>query len=458
MTSETAKAGATTSAMVPGDEPSASWRGFMLALLIIVYALNFLDRQIIGILAIPIQKEMGISDSQLGLMRGASFAIFYATLGVPIAWLADRMNRVWIITIALFLWSLMTAICGLAQNFWQMFFARLGVGIGEAGGVAPSYSIVSDYYPKHQRARAMAVYSFGIPVGSAIGVVFGGIIATLFDWRVAFFAVGLVGVVFAPVFFLLMREPKRGRYDPPPADASAPPPRASLWEVFGVLVKKPSFFLMSFGAASSSMLGYGLFAWLPAFLVRSYGDELPGAFAFLPRAIIPANAGPLLYASLFFGVITLVGGILGIWFGGAATDRFARKSVRAHALVPAIAFIIATPLLALGVLTNNLWLAFVIFVFQAALSLAWLGPVVSAFQMMTPVHMRATTTAIFLLINNLIGIGLGDFLLGVISDSYSARFGGESLRYALLTGTLAYVLAAIFFVLASFRIRKDWHG
>lgn len=441
-----------------GSEPAAPWRGFMLALLIIVYALNFLDRQIIGILAIPIQTEMGLRDAQLGLMRGASFAIFYATLGVPVAWLADRMNRVWIISIALFFWSLMTAVCGLAQNFGQMFLARLGVGIGEAGGVAPSYSIVSDYYPKHQRARAMAVYSFGIPIGSAIGVIFGGVIATLFDWRVAFFAVGLAGVVFAPVFFLLMREPKRGRYDPPPAADGTGPARASLWDVFGVLLKKPSFFLMSFGAASSSMLGYGLFAWLPAFLVRSYDSELPTALAFLPRALVPPNAGPIFYASLIFGVITLVGGMIGIWLGGALTDRFARKSVRAHALVPGIAFVIATPLLVLGVLTDHLWLAVVIFVFQGALSLAWLGPVVSAFQMMTPVHMRTTTTAIFLLINNLVGIGLGDYLIGLISESYKVHFGDESLRYALLTGTLAYVLAAIFFVLASFRIRKDWHG
>ncbi|RMF12765.1 MAG: MFS transporter, partial [Alphaproteobacteria bacterium] len=159
----------------------------MLAMLVLVYTFNFIDRQIVSILAVPIKADLALTDTQLGLMGGLAFALFYTSLGIPIAMLADRANRSWIMTIALTVWSAMTAICGLAQNFWQLFAARLGVGIGEAGGVAPAYSLVSDYFPPHQRARALGIYSFGIPIGSALAIVFGGVIASYIDWRAAFF-------------------------------------------------------------------------------------------------------------------------------------------------------------------------------------------------------------------------------------------------------------------------------
>lgn len=440
-------------AIQPPLEPSAL-RIFWLVLLVIVYAFNFLDRQILGILAIPIQKEMGISDFQLGLMRGASFALLYSVLGVPIAWLADRVNRVWIIATGLTIWSGMTALCGVAQNVPQLFLARIGVGIGEAAGVAPSYSIVADYFPPQQRARALAAYSLGIPLGSAIGIVFGGVVATLFDWRTAFIAVGLAGVIFAPLFLLLMREPVRGRFE---ANGTKTQMRASFGEVLSVLIRKPTFWCLAVGAGCASMMGYGTAAWIPAFLVRSHGPQLADALSFLPDFLIPAGAGPILYAAYFFGLIALFGGFLGIWFGGLLADFFGRSSKRAFALVPGIAFVICIPMLAGAILTHSLWLFCALLILQTGLGLAWLGPLIAAFQQIVPISMRATTTAMFLLINNLIGLGLGDPVIGFISDQYELIFAEESLRYAILTGGIFYAVAGILMYLGSRSIERDWH-
>ncbi len=433
-------------------EPTSAYRTLVLVLLVTVYTFNFLDRQIIGILSIPIQAELGLSDTQLGLMRGLSFALFYATLGVPIAMLADRFNRTWIMTIALTVWSAMTALCGLAQNFWQLFAARLMVGVGEAGGVAPAYSLLSDYFPPDRRGRAMAAYSFGIPIGSAVGIIFGGVIATILDWRWAFIIVGLMGVLLAPLFKLLMKEPVRGRYDPPGARVAP----ARFKEVILVLVKKPSFWTLSLGAASSSMMGYGLFAWLPAFFVRSWGNELGAAMSWLPSWMVPEGAGTLLYAGYFYGTIVLVGGILGIWLGGQLGDRFAAKGKGAYALVPAIAFLATTPFFAIGMLSDSILVSFFVFLIPTALGLAWLGPVLAAFQGIVPPNMRATASAVFLLINNLVGIGLGDLLLGAMSDGLAARFGEESLRYSILFGSCFYLIAALLLFISSKLIERDW--
>ena len=215
----------------------------VLAVLILAYTFNFLDRQILGILAGPIKAELGLSDSQLGLMGGLAFALFYTGLGVPIAALADRWSRTWIMTGALTLWSAFTALCGFATGFWQLFLCRMGVGVGEAGGVAPAYSLISDYFPKEQRARALAAYSFGIPIGSALGILFGGLIAHAIDWRAAFIVVGLAGVALAPVFRFVVREPPR-EAAPAPA-AAAVPTGAGI----RLLLAKPSFWLISLGAA-----------------------------------------------------------------------------------------------------------------------------------------------------------------------------------------------------------------
>ena len=410
-------------------------RAVALGVLVLVYTFNFIDRQIVGILAVPIKADLGLTDAQLGLMGGLAFALFYTGLGIPVAMLADRYSRTWIMTWALVIWSGMTAVCGLASNFWQLFLARLGVGVGEAGGVAPAYSLISDLFPQEQRARALSVYSFGIPIGSALGIVFGGLIASWIDWRFAFFAVGIAGIVLAPVFRLTVKEPLRGRFDRQ-RERRAPP---QLGAILRTLARKPSFWLISLGASCSSMMGYGLFFWLPSFLVRSYGLTL-------------------LDASLFYGGILLLGGVAGIWVGGWAGDRFGQASRKVYVKIPALAFLLTIPFYVLGVLSPTLVLSFFVLLVPTALGLAWLGPVISAVQHLVPPDMRATTSAVFLFVNNLIGIGIGTWAIGALSDSLQLHYGGDSLRYAILAGTGFYVLASALFFLSSRWLERDWEG
>jgi len=408
-------------------------RAYILFILVVVYTFNFIDRQIVGILAVPIKADLGLTDSQLGLMGGLAFALFYTGLGIPVAMLADRFSRTWIMTAALTIWSAMTAASGLATNFWQLFAARLGVGVGEAGGVAPAYSLISDYFPPHQRARALSIYSFGIPIGSAIGIVFGGIIASLINWRYAFFFVGLAGIFIAPIFRITIKEPVRGQFDRERTDTKAP----GLKLIFRSLMSKPSFWLLSLGASFSSMMGYGVFFWLPSFFVRSYGLTL-------------------LDASLFYGAILLLGGVIGIWAGGWLGDRFGQEKRALYARIPAIAFLCSVPFYVLAILSPTLTVSFFVFLVPTALGLAWLGPIISAIQHLVRPDMRATASAIFLFINNLIGIGMGTYAIGALSDMLAAQFGDDSLRYSILAGTGFYIVAASLFFLASRWLARDW--
>ena len=413
---------------------SLGYRSYVLVVLVLVYTFNFIDRQIVGILAVPIKAELHLSDSQLGLMGGLAFALFYTFLGIPIARLADRISRTGIMTVALALWSLMTALCGFTQSFAQLFMARVGVGVGEAGGVAPAYSLICDYFPTKERARALSVYSFGIPIGAALGIVLGGYITSVVNWRMAFFIVGLAGLVLTPLLKFTVREPVRGALDPVPAAAARAP---TLREVIAVLARKPSFWGLSLGAACASMMGYGLFFWAPSFLVRSFHMSL-------------------LHASLSFGALVLIGGLIGIWFGGALADRYGEKRKAMYAYIPAMAFLATLPFYAAGVLSTTLWISFAVLLVPTALGLAWLGPVLAAVQHLVPGNMRATASALFLFINNLIGIGLGTTLIGVVSDLTRARFGSESLRYAILAGTSFYLIAALLLFFAGRKLAKDW--
>jgi predicted MFS family arabinose efflux permease len=411
-----------------------SSRYLVLALLFVVYTFNFIDRQIIGILAAPIQRELGASDAEMGLLGGLAFALFYTGLGIPIAWLADRWSRTWIMTVALTLWSGFTALSGLATTYTQLFLARMGVGIGEAGGVAPAYSLISDYFPPKERARALAIYSFGIPIGSAAGIALGGVVASLVDWRVAFIVVGVAGVAIAPIFRFFVREPERGRYDAKPAGDAK---RAGFFEALAVVTRKPSFWLLSFGASCSSIMGYGSFFWIPSFLQRSYDFTLQEA-------------------AFFYSSILLIGGVIGVWLGGFLGDKLGANRRAMFALVPAAAWILAAPCYALGLLSPSPTVAFFLFMAPTALGLVWLGPVIAAVQHLAPAQMRTTASASFLFINNLIGIGFGTWALGQLSDLLSAQFGEESLRYSILAGTGFYVLAALLYLVASFGLKRDW--
>ena len=409
----------------------------VLSILLLAYIFNFVDRNILGVLSIPIKAELGLSDTQMGLMGGIAFALFYSGLAIPIAWLADRKSRVNIIAGSVALWSAFTAACGLAQNFWHLFLARMGVGIGEAGGVAPSYALISDFYPREKRARALALFSLGIPIGSALGVFFGGWIASHLDWRSAFLIVGLAGLPAALLVKLFIPEPVRGGHDSADGSASAPAPPFAT--VAATLARTPSFWLLSFGAASGSILGYGLIFWLPSFFSRSFGLEL-------------AEVG------WFYGSIVLVGGIAGTWLGGWFGDKAGPGNPGAYALIPAICFLIAAPCFAVGLFASSLWLGWLLFAVGQMLALAWLGPVIAAIQHIVPPNMRATASASFLFINNLIGIGFGIFFLGFMSDRMSAAHGADSLKYSILYGLAFYLLSSAIYFVASKRLKRDWVG
>ncbi len=436
--------------MPSGAEQDASlaYRSYVLLVLVIVYTFNFIDRQIVGILAVPIKSELHLSDSQLGLMGGLAFALFYTFLGIPIARLADRVSRTGIMTVSLALWSLMTAVCGLTQNFAQLFMARVAVGIGEAGGVTPAYSLICDYFPVKERARALSVYSFGIPIGAALGIVLGGFITSLMSWRMAFFIVGLAGLLITPLLKFTVREPVRGALDPirvgsdndrisGAASTDAIATTLSLFKVMALLARKPSFWGLSLGAACASMTGYGLFFWAPSFLVRSFHLSL-------------------LHASFSYGGIVLVGGLMGIWVGGALADRYGERHRSMYAFIPGIAFVTTVPFYVAGVLSTTLWISAAVLLVPTALGLVWLGPVLTAVQHLVPSNMRATASALFLFMNNLIGIGLGTTVIGVVSDSMRARFGVESLRYAILAGTSFYLIAAMLLFFAGRKLARDW--
>jgi MFS family permease len=422
-----------TTTAQPAAPASGRYRILVLAILILAYTFNFLDRQILGILAGSIKKDLGLTDSQLGLMGGLAFALFYTGLGIPIAWWADRGNRTWIMTGALALWSGFTALCGFAGGFWQLFLCRMGVGVGEAGGVAPAYSLIADYFPKQQRARALAAYSFGIPIGSALGILFGGLIAASIDWRAAFVIVGLAGLLVAPVFKLIVKEPVRGAMDEAPAAATAPAAGGGL----GVLLAKPSFWLISLGAACSSVCGYGVAFWLPSFFERSLGMGL-------------------VERSMFLGSMTLFGGVVGVWLGGWLGDKLGQARPQAYLLVPAVCFLVALPCFFLAVQSSNLTVVFLLLLIPTGLNLAWLGPVVTAVQHLVPPAQRTTASACFLFVNNLIGLGLGTWFFGAVSDALTPRFGTEALRYAIYSGLGFYVLSALLLSIGALRLRRDW--
>jgi MFS family permease len=400
----------------------------VLALLLVAYVFNYLDRQILGILAGPIISDLKLSDTQFGLLSGPPFAIFYSLLGIPFAYLADRTSRSRVIAAAVALWSAFTALCGTASTFWHLFAFRMGVGVGEAGGVAPSYALIADYFPPQRRARALAIFSLGVPIGLSAGTLMGAYIAAAVSWRAAFFAMGVVGVVLAPVLLLVVKDPIR-----PLARAAAAPVR----QVFPMIAKKPVFWLIAFAASCSSLSGYGLAVWVPSVLERSFGMSLIGRGQFM--------------ASVVF-----LGGCTGVFAGGWLADRLGTRDRAWYAKLPAIAWLITAPTFAAGLLTHNATLAWILLLIPNALNILWLGPVVTAVQHLVPRRMRATASASFLLINNLIGLGVGPFLIGRLSDGLKQSYGSEALRYAAVAVTVFYLLAALLMFLAAARLRSSW--
>ena len=400
----------------------------VLALLLLAYILNFLDRQILGILGPSIKADLHLTDTEFGAIGGLAFALLYSVLGVPLAFLADRTSRSGVITGALAVWSGFTALCGLASGYWSLFLFRLGVGVGEAGGVAPSYALIADYFPPERRARALAIFSLGVPIGLGSGSFIGAYLASWFGWRTAFVVMGVAGILLAPIVRHFVRDlPRRAST----IDA------APLAAVFPLIAQKPTFWLMAFAASMSSLCGYGLALWTPSVLIRSYHLELIATGNFLASLLI-------------------IGGCTGVFMGGWLADRLGAMDKSWYAKLPAIAWLITAPTFALGLMAPNLWVAWPLLLIPNALNILWLGPVVTAVQHLVPQRMRATASASFLLINNLIGLGVGPLLIGSISDGLKASYGAESLRYAAVGCTAFYLVAALLMFFAAKRLRADW--
>jgi predicted MFS family arabinose efflux permease len=396
-------------------------------MLLLVYTFNWIDRQILGILAPAIKADLNLSNTQLGVLGGIAFAALYSTMAIPLALIADRTSRTWVITLSMIVWSGFTALCGMAGGFWSLFLFRLGVGVGEAGGVAPSYALISQYFPPDKRARAISIYSMGIPVGLACGVLFGAAIAKAVDWRAAFIVVGVAGAIIAPIFRLVVKEP--------PKVIAAD--RVPVGAVFAVLVKKPSFWLLAFASAMSSTAGYGLAFWTPTILIQSFQFDLT-------------------VVSWFVGSLLLFGGVVGVFLGGVLADRLGKGDRGAYAWVPSIAWVITAPLFIAGFLSSSPMVAWLFLLVPNALNVLFVGPVMTATQHLVPPQMRATAAACFLLINNLIGIGAGSWLLGGISDVMKPQFGDEALRYSAIALVCFYFLASALALLAVRPLRRDW--
>jgi len=410
-------------------ETKTSNRNVVLGFLLAAYIFNFLDRTILNILAGSIIADLKLTDAEFGAITGLAFAILYSVLGVPLAMLADRTRRSWVIAGSLAVWSGFTALCGMAGNFAQLFLFRLGVGVGEAGGVAPSYALIADYFPPKRRARALAIFSLGVPLGLAGGTLFGAYLATWINWRAAFLTMGIAGVLLAPMMLLAVRDV--------PRPAASPAKSEPLARAFSMVARKPSFWLMAIAASCSSLAGYGLAAWTPSVLERSFG------FGLIERGH-------------FLATIFIIGGTTGVFAGGWLADRLGQSDRRWYARLPAIAWLVTAPTFAIGLMSPNAWLAWPLLLIPNALNILWLGPVTTAVQHLVPQPMRSTASASFLLINNLIGLGVGPMLIGILSDLFKERYGTEALRYAAVSVVGFYVIAAVLMTLAVKRIRNDW--
>ncbi|RJF85914.1 spinster family MFS transporter [Sphingomonas cavernae] len=394
------------------DERAIRRRGITLFLLTLTYFFSYMDRQILAILLELIKADLKVSDTQLGLLTGLAFAIFYAGLGIPVARLADRSNRRNIITWSLAIWSAMTAMCGLAQNFAQLLIARIGVGIGEAGSSPPSHSIIADLYPAEKRAGAMGIYALGVVLGSGFGTMIGGWLAHLYGWRIAIIAVGIPGLLLAVVVRLFVVEPRRGLSETKPVSDEA---RPSLTQGFASLWSNHAARHLVIAVTLTSLIGYALTAWAPSYYQRSFGLTLPQI------------------ALILAPILAIVGSISGV-VGGKLADRYGKRhGIHAQSWLVAILKTIAFPFALALYIVPNVHVALICYGIALLFQNSYLGPTFALIQGLAPLKLRALWAAITLLVINLIGLGLGPTMIGVLSDLYRPAMGAESLRFALLT-------------------------
>lgn len=399
------------------------YRNFVLTMLTLVYVFNFVDRQLLVILQESIKKELKLSDTQLGMLSGFTFAIFYVTMGIPIARLADKGNRRNIVTASLSLWSLMTACSGWARNFIQLLLARIGVGVGEAGGSPPAHAMISDYFPAEKRSTALSIYSAGIYIGVLIGFVMGGYLNQRLGWRTAFFAVGIPGLIFSLLFYATVKEPRRGATDVATAAAVASHP---LPVVLRRLYSSKTFVYLAMATALHVFCIYGLLNWAPSFLSRLHA---------MKNTEIGALLGPI------YGF----GGAIGSFAGGALTDHFGKRDKRSYLRIPAYAILLSIGFTAGYLFLPNALLSVVCLGCCSALQSAYLGPSLSVAHRLVPASMRAMTSAVLFFVLNLVGLGFGPLAVGIISDWLHPWLGAESLRWALSIILLVSVGSALLF-------------
>ena len=422
----------------------------VLGILCFVYVLNFLDRQLLSILAKPIQDDLGVTDGQLGLISGLYFAVFYCVLAIPVGWLADRTNRARVLALACALWSAATAACGLAQSYPQLAAARMAVGVGEAGGVPPSYAIISDYFPSGTRGTALSLFNLGPPIGQALGVAFGASIAAVYSWRDAFIWVGVIGVLAAVVVWTFVREPKKGGLDTAPAPAASPEPasapapaqeaapvaRTGFWSTCRMFFANPVLRGMALACGATQFVTYALLNFATLFLMREKGMTLQEV-------------------AVWYALVVGVPVGLGMFVSGRLIDRLAKRSKAAYAWLPAIGLAIAAPLFAGFIWAPDWPLALALLALPMGLNYFYLSPAVTLVQEEVRPDQRVLSGALLLLVMNLIGLGLGPTYLGAASDFFRASHPDNSLQMAFYTLLPFYGLAIAMFLGLAAKIRKQ---
>ncbi len=403
-------------------------------LLFMVSFFNYMDRYMIAVLLPSIKSDLDLSDTQIGFISGLAFTLFYATLGIPIARLADRFSRRKIIAIALAVWSFMTAACGLAQNFIQLAIARILVGVGEAGASPPSLSLISDCFPVASRARAISIFSLGAPVGILIGFSLGGWLTQHFSWRIALFSVGIPGILLSLLVYRYLYEPERGAAD----GIKKPLDEVSIFEALKILLSSPAYRHLCIATGFYTVLWLGVVQWIPSYFIRSFDLEI-------------SKVGTLL------AVILSSSQIIGMLLGGQLADRLGTRDLRWYVWIPSLAMFASTPIFAVTFLTTISTIAFVSLFFPFMIGVMQGPPSFAAVQGLADIRMRAMAAALFILIVNLIGGGIGPQAIGIVSDMIEPTYGADSLRYSLLIVSLIFgFLAGVHYYLSSRTFREEF--
>jgi predicted MFS family arabinose efflux permease len=426
-----------TDTLSPSATKPAGRPGFVLGMLCFVYVLNFLDRQLLSILAKPIQDALQISDGQLGLISGLYFAMFYCFIAIPVGWFADRTSRVGVLSLACAVWSGATVACGMASNYTQLAIARMVVGFGEAGGVPPSYAIITDTYPPGKRAAALGIFNLGPAIGAAAGVAFGAAIAEHFGWRIPFIAVGVIGIVTALAVWLTVREPNRGATDVAGPVSSAPADdKADFWPTVRMFLSHPVLMLAALGSGATQFVTYGLGNFAVLFLMREKGMELGDV-------------------AIWYALVLLVGMGGGMIVSGWVIDRMVKKSRAGYAIAPALSLVVAMPFY-IGFVWAPGWpLALALLSVVMVFNYFYLSASVALVQEEVKPNQRVLAGALLLLIMNFIGLGLGPTWVGFASDWFKAQGDAHGLQTALYTLTPFYLVAIALFLRLARRLRRE---